>query len=98
MSLLIAVALTTILVGLPFVFGFGGFIFSGIDPTYFNCETVRFGATGLVFGLVGSGIAAVSQWLAMLVLLTVSCVLGGLIALVTSEILARYIGLRARVR
>ena len=97
-SLIVAVVLTTVLVGLPFVLGFGHFIFSGIDPTYFNCETVRFGATGLVFGLVGGGIAAVAQWLAMLVLLTVSSVLGGLIAFVVSEILARYIGLRARVR
>ena len=97
-SLIVTVVLTTVLVGLPFVLGFGRFIFSGIDPTYFSCETVRFGATGLVFGLVGVGIAAVSQWLAMLVLLTVSCVLGGVIALVTSEILANYVGLRARIR
>jgi hypothetical protein len=97
-SLIVAIVLTTVLVGVPFVFGFGRFIFSGIDQTYFICETMRFGATGLVFGLVGSGIAAVSQWLAMLMLLTVSCLLGGVIALVTSKILASYVGLRARVR
>jgi hypothetical protein len=97
-SLIVTVVLPTVLVGLPFVLGFGRFIFSGIDATYFSCETVRFGATGLVFGLVGAGLAAVAQWLAMVVLLTVSCVLGGVIALVTSEILANYVGLRARIR
>lgn len=97
-SLLVALVLTTLFVALPFVVGFGTFIFSGINQSYFNCETLKFGASGLVFGLIGAGFAAISQWLAVLILLVISCVLGGLIALIVSELLVASIGLRSRVR
>jgi hypothetical protein len=98
LTLIVAVVLTTVFVALPFVIGFGRFIFSGIDQTYFNCETVKFGATGLLFGLIGVGIAAISQWLALLILLIISSALGALIALIVSELLAASIGLSSRVR
>ncbi len=98
LTLIVAAVLTTVFVGLPFAIGFGRFIFSGIDPTYFNCETIKFGAAGLVFGLIGAGVAAISQWLAVLILLIISCALGGMIAWVVSELLASSIGLRSRVR
>jgi hypothetical protein len=97
-SLIVAFILTIIFVGLPFVAGFGAFVFSGIDQSYFNCETLKFGATGLIFGLIGAGLAAISQWVAVLILLVVSCALGGLLALIISEILVALIGLGSRVR
>jgi len=97
-SLIVAGILATVFVALPFVVGFGRLIFSGVDQAYFGCETLKFGATGLLFGLVGSGIAAISQWPAVLALLLASCVLGGLIAFLVSGILVKTVGLPSRVR
>jgi hypothetical protein len=81
----------------PAVFGFGRFIFGGIDPSYLNCETINFGAKRASFRLNRPGISALSQWLAILALLTTSSALGGVIALLVSETLRSWFGLRARV-
>ena len=93
----LAVLLTATFLALPAVFGFGRFFFSGIDPAYLYCETMNFGATGLLFGFFGPGIAALAQWLTVLVLLGISCALGGVITLLVSEVLRSRFGLRARV-
>lgn len=97
-SSLLTVLLTAGFLGVPALLGFGHFIFSGVDPAYLYCETMNFGATGLLFGLFGPGIAALSQWLTVLALLGISSVLGGVLALFVSELLRRGFGLRARVR
>lgn len=94
---LLAVLLTAAFLGVPAVFGFGRVMFSGIDPAYLYCETMNFGATGLLLGLIGPGVAALSQWLTVLALLAISCALGGVIALLVSEMLRSWFGLRARV-
>jgi hypothetical protein len=93
----LAVLLTAAFFGVPGVFGFGRMMFSGIDPAYLYCKTMNFGATGLLFGLMGPGVAALSQWLTVLALLAISCALGGVIALLVSEMLRSWFGLRARV-
>lgn len=98
MSLIVAVILATVFVALPFVVGFGSFIFSGVDRSYLGCETLKFGGAGLLFGLVGSGIAAIAQWPAVLALLMGACIVGGLIASVVSAVLVRRVGLPSRVR
>jgi len=96
-STIVAVFLTAAFLGAPAVFGFGRFIFGGVDQAYLNCETMNFGASGLLFGLIGPGIAALSQWLTVLALLTTSSALGGVVALLVSETLRSWFGLRARV-
>jgi len=98
MSLFAAVILSTLFVAIPFIMGFGTFIFAGVDQGYFGCETTKFGATGLLFGLVGSGIAAIAQWPAVLALLVGACAVGGLLAFVVSAILVNRVGLPSRVR
>lgn len=96
-SSLLAVLLTAAFIGVPSLFGFGHFLFSGIDPSYLYCQTMNFGATGLLFGLLGPGVAALSQWLTVLALLAIACTLGGIITLFVSETLRSWFGLRARV-
>lgn len=96
-SSLLAVFLTAAFLGVPYLFGFGGVLFSGVDPAYLYCQTMNFGATGLLFGLLGPGVAALSQWLTVLALLAIACTLGGVITLLVSETLRSWFGLRARV-
>lgn len=98
MSIFATVILSTVFVAMPFVTGFGTFLFAGVDQAYSACETTKFGATGLLFGLVGSGIAAISQWPAVLALVLAACVVGGLLAFVVSAILVKRVGLPSRVR
>lgn len=98
MSIFATVILSTVFVAMPFVTGFGTFLFAGVDQAYSACETTKFGATGLLFGLVGSGIAAISQWPAVLALVLAACVVGGLLAFVVSAILVNRVGLPSRVR
>ena len=98
MSLFSAAVLAIVFVAMPFVIGFGRFIFAGVGQAYFACETTRFGGTGLLFGLVGSGIAAIAQWPAVLALLMSACVVGGLVAFGVSAVLVKRLGLPSRVR
>ena len=94
----IAVFLSVIFLALPTMTGFGGFIFSGIGQQYFDCQTQKFNAAGLLFGLIGSGVPGIAQWPLILTLLTSGSIVGGLIALVISSILVRRVGLPSRVR
>jgi hypothetical protein len=98
MSLFAAIILSAAFVAIPFVIGFGTFIFAGVDQAYFGCEATKFGATGLLFGLVGSGVAAISQWPVVLALLMSASIVGGLVAFAVSEILVTRVGLPSRVR
>lgn len=81
----------------PRAFGYGNFIFTGIDPRYVNCETTQFGAEGFFGGLIGKNVAAAAQWITMLILLLIASVVGGSAALVVSELATRVAGMRARV-
>lgn len=81
----------------PRLFGFGLW-FSGIDPRYLECETSSFGATGLLDGLIGSGVATIAQWPAMVILLSAAAFIGGIAACGVSVILNRYLGIPARVK
>ena len=97
-TLIVALVLPTIFVVPPFVTGFGTLIFSGIDQSYFSCGPRKFGATGLLFGLVGAGTAAITEWVGVLILLVIACALGGLVTLFVSKLLVGSIGLRSLVR
>jgi hypothetical protein len=92
--------LLAVTVGIPFgpwIFGLGRLWFGGVDPLYFDCAGVQFGANGLLGGMVSPGIPAVTQWPVMLLALSGATVIGGLLAgAITSLINARF-GVRASV-
>lgn len=83
----------------PWVVGLGGSgLFSNVDSLYFVCTTRAFGAEGLLFGLIGSGQAALSLWPMMGLLIVVGTVLGCLMALGLQRwVWARYLGIRRKL-
>ena len=97
-ALSVYLILSILFVVLPLVVGFGWFIFSGIDPAYVDCATIKFGASGIVFGLVGEGTPGVAQWSTILVLLFSACLLGAVIAHIISNFLIARIGIHSLVR
>jgi hypothetical protein len=87
-----------LIVGLPRLFGFGRFFFSGIDVRYPQCSTMNFGADGLLHGMLGKGIAAFAQWQMITALLLAGSAIGGLVAFLISEAIVRSSGLEAVAR
>lgn len=73
----------------PKVFGFGNFF--GTDPRYINCEAMQFGAEGLFGGLLGRGVPAVAQFFLETILLFITSIIGGLVAVLLSFIFNRFI-------
>lgn len=98
LSLFAAGVLATLFVALPFVIGFGQFIFIGVGPQYLACESQKFNGNGLLFGLIGKGLAAVSQWPFVLMLLIAASIVGGLIAYLISVTVVKRVGLPSRIR
>jgi hypothetical protein len=83
----------------PWTVGLGHWWFSGVDPRYFDCEGVQFGGEGLFGGLMGSGLAVLSQWPIMMVALSSTSILGGILAWLTSVVLNRWaLGVPAKVK
>jgi hypothetical protein len=82
----------------PRVLPLGKLLYASIDPRYPDCQTMAFGAPGLLGGLLGQGVAAYAQWQAIELLLLGSCALGALVAWVASEALVRNRGLEAMAR
>lgn len=94
---LVFVGLTLLFLVFPLMAGFGWFIFSGVGPAYVNCATLKFGASGIIFGLVGEGTPGVAQWSAILAVLFTACLLGAGIALLISKFLIGRIGIHSLV-
>jgi len=78
----------------PRVLGFGRALFSAIDPQYVDCQTTPFGAPGLLYGLIGPGVNAYSQWPAITGLLYGAALVGGVVAWLISEAIVRSSGLQ----
>jgi hypothetical protein len=77
----------------PRVLGFGRALFSAIDPQYVDCQTMPFAGPGLLFGLIGQGVSAFSQWPAITGLLYGAALVGGVIAWLISEAIVHSSGL-----
>ena len=82
----------------PWVVGLGHLWFGGVDPRYFDCETVAFSGDGLLGGMIGAGVAAIAQWPIMTLALAFAAMMGGLIAWITSELANRFLmGVPAKI-
>lgn len=92
--MLFAVPLAPLL--LPWLLGHAWF--SGVSPSYLNCADLRFGATGLLWGLEKPGVAAVAQLPTLGIVLAASGFIGGLISWFSSEVINRWTGVVASVR
>lgn len=76
-----------------------GFEWLGAGLAYPDCAKVpQFGAEGLLYGAVGSNVAAVALWPYMLLLFSLSALAGGAVAFGLSEAKVIYGGLYARVK
>jgi hypothetical protein len=78
----------------PRVLGFGRALFSAIDPQYIDCQTTPFGAPGLLYGLIGQGVNAFTQWPAITGLLYGAALVGGAVAWLITEAIVRSSGLQ----
>lgn len=97
---LICLGSVMLLIGFgPWLIGLGRLWFAGIDPRYFDCSTMQFGAEGFFGGLFGSGVPAIAQVPAVVIALCSAAILGGLLAWVLSEVLSRWaLGIRAKIK
>ncbi len=68
----------------PRLFGFGRLLYSAVDPRYVDCQSMPFGAPGIL-GFIGRGVAAYGQWPWISGLLLTACAVGGLVAWILSE-------------
>jgi hypothetical protein len=82
----------------PWTLGLGGGLFSGVDPRYFDCASMQFGAEGLFAGQLGRGVPAIAQTPAMIIALSAAALIGGLAAWLISSAALRFIGVPAKVR
>jgi hypothetical protein len=88
-----------LVVGLgPWTVGFGRGWFTGIDPRYFDCASMQFGAEGLFAGQWGAGVPAIAQTPAIVIALSAAAVLGGIVAWLVSTTAVRFLGVPAKVR
>jgi hypothetical protein len=76
-----ALLLALTLVPWSVILGVGTFWFPGIDPSYAACGPKPFNPTGLLYGSVGQGVAAILLGPAMLLLLLGGSILGGFLGL-----------------
>jgi len=82
----------------PWTLGLGGGLFSGVDPRYFDCASMQFGAEGLFAGQLGVGVPAIAQTPAMIIALSAAALIGGLTAWLISSATLRFLGVPAKVR
>lgn len=82
----------------PWTLGLGGGLFSGVDPRYFDCASMQFGAEGLFAGQLGSGVPAIAQTPAMIIALSAAALIGGAVAWLISSAALRFIGVPAKVK
>ena len=87
-----------LIVAWPRVLPLGRLLYASVDPRYPQCQTMAFGAPGLLGGLIGPGVAAYAQWQAISLLLLGGSAIGTLLAWVMSEALVRNRGLEAVAR
>jgi hypothetical protein len=78
----------------PRLLGFGRALFSAIDPQYVDCQTTPFGAPGLLYGVIGQGVNAYSQWPAITGLVYGAALVGGVVAWLISEAIVKSSGLQ----
>jgi hypothetical protein len=97
-ALLVGLVVEVGIVATPWMVGFGWLWFSAVDTAYFNCIPMRFGAQGILKGLIGPDVAAVAQWPTLIYLLLSAAATAGLAAWLISEFVARSFGLRQRAR
>lgn len=81
----------------PWTVGLGWGWFRGIDPRYFGCASVQFGARGLFEGQWGAGVPAIAQTPATIIALSAAAIFGGLSAWLLSSIALRFLGVKAKV-
>ena len=82
----------------PRVLPLGKLLYASLDPRYPQCQTMAFGAQGLLGGVIGQGVAAYAQWQAISLLLAGASGIGTVVAWVFSEAIARNRGLQAMSR
>lgn len=90
--LIVFPALEIVVVIWPRVFGFGRLLYAPIDPRYADCQSMPFGAHGIL-GILGKGVAAYGQWQWISALLLTASAIGGLIAWIISEALVSSSGM-----
>jgi hypothetical protein len=76
----------------------GKLLYASLDPRYRQCQTMSFGAPGLLGGVIGEGVAAYAQWQAITLLLAGASAIGTLVAWIFSEAIAKNRGLQAMAR
>lgn len=79
----------------PRVLPLGKLLYASLDPRYPACQTMAFGAPGLLGGIIGQGVAAYAQWQAITMVLAGAAALGTLVAWILSETIAKNRGLEA---
>lgn len=82
----------------PWTIGLGLAWFSGIDPRYFDCSSTQFGAEGLFAGQIGAGVSAIAQTPAIIISLSATAILGGILAFLISSTALRVMGVPAKVK
>lgn len=82
----------------PRILPLGKFPYASIDPRYPACQSITFGAPGLLRGALGQGVAAYAQWQMISLLLVGAAFTGTLLAWIVSEGLLRSRGLEAIAR
>lgn len=87
-----------LIVAWPRMLPLGKFPYASVDPRYADCQTIAFGAPGILHGWIGEGVAAYAQWLVITLLLAGSSGFGTLVAWILSEAILRGRGLEAMAR
>lgn len=82
----------------PRVLPLGKLLYASLDPRYPQCQTMSFGAPGLLRGVIGEGVAAFAQWQAITLLLLGASAIGTVVAWVFSEAIVKNRGLEAVAR
>lgn len=83
----------------PWILGLGTAWFSGVDPRYFDCASMQFGAEGLFGGQLGSaGVPAIAQTPMIVGALSAAAILGGILAWIISSTALRFFGVPAKVK
>jgi hypothetical protein len=82
----------------PRVLPLGKLLYASVDAQYPACQTMTFGAAGLMGGVIGPGVAAYAQWQAITMLLAGAAAVGTLVAWIFSELIVKNRGLEATAR
>lgn len=82
----------------PRILPLGKLLYASVDPRYPDCQTMAFGAPGLLGGIIGPGVAAYAQWQAISLLLAGATALGTFVAWICSAAILRSRGLETMAR